>query len=113
MLTRFEALTKGVFTIVAHDHSASRAKRRRASLSNALPNAKTPGFLRACASARPETSRAFFPTMMPLLHSRINAQPIASTAIRHGSRNPPSDSCLSINAPDSSNTRTITPCERL
>ena len=31
----------------------------------------------------------------------------------HGSRNAPSDSCVSISAPDSSNTRTIIPCERL
>src|SRR5581483_799391 len=38
----------------AHRHTAP----GRASLNNALPNAKTPDFLRACASARPETSRA-------------------------------------------------------
>ena len=39
-------------TDAAHHHAASATEQRRASLGNALPNAKTPGFLRACAAPR-------------------------------------------------------------
>jgi len=51
--------------------------------------------------------------MMSLLRSHISARPSACS--KHSSRfaENASDSCVSINASDSSNTRTTTACERL
>ncbi len=60
----------------AHRRAAS-AEPRRASLSNALPNAKTPGyFVRTVPHAR--RLRGLLRAMMPLLRSRMNARSDAS-----------------------------------
>jgi hypothetical protein len=66
----------------AHHYAASAAaEQRRASLGNALPNAKTPGyFVRTVPHAR-RLRGLFFPAMKPLLRSRINARSVASPTL--------------------------------
>ena len=98
----------------AHHHAASATEQRRASLTKRAAKREDsrlpPGVRR---SARPETSRAFFPAMMPLLRSRIGGRFTRLHWVDHGSRKTPSDCCVSINAPESSKTRTTAICERL